>query len=139
MSCKIFNRKTLCDFFCLKIMLDFNSFISKQNNLSDASLIKNIEEKPTCNWACKIVFKQLQRSGTFSPLLKYMYINLKLSYQTPVKKDMMRIILFRTYEYLKLCIILYIFHVLRIFYIYQTISYHSNKFKSLSSKFCKCL
>ena len=33
----------------------------------------------------------------------------------------MRIILFRTYEYLKLYIVLSVFHVLIIFYIYQTL------------------
>ena len=38
----------------------------------------------------------------------------------PVKKDLMWIILFRTYERLKLYMILCMFCVLIIFYIYQT-------------------
>ena len=40
----------------------------------------------------------------------------KQSHKTPVKNDLMRIILLRTYEHLKLYIILYIFHVLIIFF-----------------------
>ena len=51
----------------------------------------------------------------------------------------MRIILFRTYEHLKLYIILRIFHILKTFYIYQTLHSLSNKFKSLLSKFRKVL
>ena len=47
----------------------------------------------------------------------------------------MRIILFRSYENLKLYVILCIFCVLMIFYIYQIIHSFPNKFKSLSSKF----
>ena len=72
---------------------------------------------------------------TLSPSFKYAYMSLKQSYQTPIKKDLMKIILFRTYEHLKLYIILSIFHVL---YIYQTIHSLANKFKSLPSKFREC-
>ena len=50
----------------------------------------------------------------------------------------MRIILFRNYGSLKLYIILYIFYVLIIVSIYQTIHSNNNKFKSLPSKFRKC-
>ena len=57
--------------------------------------------------------------------------------QNPVKKDLMRIILFRTYELLKLYIALCIFHVLISFDIYQTMHSFPNKFQSLSSKFGK--
>ena len=41
----------------------------------------------------------------------------------------MKIILFRTYEDLKLYIILCIFHVLKILYIYQAVHSFPNKFK----------
>ena len=34
--------------FCLKIVLDCNSFKYKWNPLSDAHLMKNIVKKPTC-------------------------------------------------------------------------------------------
>ena len=47
----------------------------------------------------------------------------------------MRIISFKTYEHLKLYIILCIFRVLNTFYIYQTIHLFPNKFKSLPFKF----
>ena len=47
-------------------------------------------------------------------------------------------ILFRTYEHLKLYIILCISHALISFYIYQTIHSFPNKFNSLPSKFRKC-
>ena len=56
----------------------------------------------------------------FIPFIKYAYISLKQSYKTHVKKNLMRIILFRTYKHLKLYIILYIFHVEITFFIYQT-------------------
>ena len=46
----------------------------------------------------------------------------------------MRITLFRTYERLKLYVILCIFYVLIISCIYQTIHSFPNKFKSLTSK-----
>ena len=46
----------------------------------------------------------------------------------------MKIILYRTYEHLQQYIILYIFHVLIIFYIYQTVHYFPNKFKFFLSK-----
>ena len=80
----------------------------------------NIVKKPTCKWACIIIFKQLQHSGILSPSFKYVYISLNQSYKTAVQKDLMRVILFRTYEHLKLYIILYIFYVAIIFLIYQT-------------------
>ena len=73
-----------------------------------------------------------------NPSLKYAYISLKQSYKTPVKKDLRRIILFKIYERFKLYIILCIFCFLIIFYIYQTIHFFPNKFKSLRSKFHKC-
>ena len=47
----------------------------------------------------------------------------------------MGIILFRTYELLKLQVILCIFHVVISFDIYQTIHSFPNKFQSLPSKF----
>ena len=62
----------------------------------------------------------------------------KQSYKATAKKDLMRIILFRTYEHLKLYIILYIFHVSITFFICQTIRSLPHKFKSLPSKFRKC-
>ena len=71
------------------------------------------------------------------PSFKYAYTSLKQSYKTPVKKDLMRIILFRTYKHLKLSVILYIFHVLIIFLIYQTVRSLPSKIESLCSEFCK--
>ena len=112
-------------YFCFKIVLNCNSLTYKQIHLSDARLMKNIIKKTTCKLACVIIFQQLYHSRTLSPSSKDAYISLKQSYKTPVKKDLMRIILFRTYEHLKLYIILYIFHVLMIFFIYQTM--HSRK------------
>ena len=50
----------------------------------------------------------------------------------------MRIISFRSYEHLKLYIILCIFCVLVMFFIYQIIHYFLNKCMSLPSKFQKC-
>ena len=58
--------------------------------------------------------------------------------KTLIKKDLMRMMFLRTYELLKLDIILCIFHVLISFYIYQTKHSFPNKFKSLPSKFRKC-
>ena len=58
--------------------------------------------------------------------------------QNSVKKGLMRIVLFRTYELLKLYIILCIFYVPIIFYICQTIHSFPKKFKSLPFKFLKC-
>ena len=49
------------------------------------------------------------------PYSLHLNTSLKQSYQTSIKTDLMRIILFRTYEHLKLHIILYVFHVLIIF------------------------
>ena len=124
-----------------KIVLDCNSFKYKQNRLSDARLMKNIVKRPACKWICITIFKQLWHSQTLSPSFNYAYISLKQSYKTPVKKDWMRIFLFRklkAHNHLKLFIILYIFHVLKTFYIYQTIHLFPNKFKSLPSKFRKC-
>ena len=43
----------------------------------------------------------------------------------------MRAILFRYYEHLKLCIVFFVFHVLIIFYIYQTIHSRPDKFSTL--------
>ena len=54
-----------------------------------------------------------------------------------LKKNLIKIILFRTYEHLQLYILLLIFHVLTTFYIYQTIHLFPNKFNSLPSKFRK--
>ena len=76
---------------------------------------------------------------TLSPSFTYMDVSLKQSYETPVKKNLMRITLLRTYECLKLYFILYIFCSVIIFYIYQTMHSLSNNFKSLLSKFCKYL
>ena len=67
-----------------------------------------------------------------------LHLSLKQSHKTPVKKDLMKIILFRTYEHLKLNIIICIFHVLITFYIYQAIHSFPNKFNSLPSTFRKC-
>ena len=50
----------------------------------------------------------------------------------------MRVILFGTFEHLKLYIILRKFCVLILFYIYQTIHSSPNKFKSLPFKFHNC-
>ena len=95
--------------------------------------------KTTCSWSCINIFKQLWHSQTLSSSFRYYYISFKQSYKISVKKDWMRIILFRTYEHLKLYIILRIFHILKTFYIYQTLHLLSNKFKSLLSKFRKVL
>ena len=109
-SCKHFNRKTLHDNFSVKkIVFDCNSFKYKQNRLSDARLMKNIVKKITCKWACITIFKQLQHSQTLSPSFKYTYTSLKQSQKTHFKKDLTRIILFRTYEHSKLYIILCIY------------------------------
>ena len=62
------------------------------------------------------------------PSFKYAYISFKQSYKTPAKKDLMRIILFRTDEHLKLYIIFYLFHVLTVFFIYQIMYSLPNKF-----------
>ena len=106
-SCKHFNRKTLHDNFSVKkIVFDCNSFKYKQNRLSNARLMKNIVKKITCKWACITIFKQLQHSQTLSPSFKYTYTSLKQSQKTHFKKDLTRIILFRTYEHSKLYIIL---------------------------------
>ena len=43
-----------------------------------------------------------------------------------LKKNLIKIILFRTYEHLKLYILLLIFHVLTTFYIYQAIYFLIN-------------
>ena len=81
-------------------------------------------------------YDHFQRDITFANLpFKYSYISLKQSYKTSVKT--LSIILLRPYEHLKLYIILCIFHVLRTFYIYQTIHSFPIKFKSLPSKFRK--
>ena len=61
-----------------------------------------------------------------------------LNNHTPVKKDLMRIILFRTYEHLKLYIILCIFCVPISLDIHQSKHSFPNKFKSLLSKLSKC-
>ena len=120
-------------------MLDCNSFFYQLNHLKGSRLMKNIVKKATCKWACTIIFKQLQHSGTLPTSFKYAYISFKTqSYKTPVKKDLMGIISSRTNERLKVCIILWIFCVLIIFYTYQNIHSFSNKFKSIPSKFCKC-
>ena len=62
------------------------------------------------------LYHHFQTAITFAnlrfPLFKYVYMSLKQSYKTPVKKNLMTIILFKTYEHLKLFIILCIFHVL---------------------------
>ena len=116
-------------------MLDSNSFKYKYNRLSDARLVKNIVKKLTYNWACITIFKQLWHSKTLSPSVKYAYMSLKQSYKTPVKKDLMGIILLTTYEHLKLYIILCIFHVLKTFHIYQTTHSFPDKFKFLPPNF----
>ena len=66
---------------------------------------------------------------------KYAYIRYKQSYKISVNKDLMRIILPRNYEHLKLSIILYKLHVLIIFFIYQTTHYFPKKIKSPPSEF----
>ena len=96
------------------------------------------EVKPEL-FKCSVLFKKWGVTSFLEQdTYKYAYISLKQQYKTPVKKDLMRIILFRTYELLKLYIILCIFHVLISFDIYQTIHSFPNKFQSLSSKFRKC-
>ena len=83
---------------------------------------------------CKILWKIQQINGLVSSLsnsysirqpyplfFKYPYISLKQSCEIHVKKDLIRIILFRTYKYSKLYIISYIFYVPIIVYICQTI------------------
>ena len=139
-SCKHFNRKTLHDNFSVKkIVFDCNSFKYKQNRLSDARLMKITVKKATCKGACITIFKQLQHSQTLSPSFKQAYTSLKQSQKTHFKKDLTRIILFRTYEHSKLYIILCIFHVLTTLYIYQIKHSFPNKFNSLPFKFWKCL
>ena len=68
----------------------------------------------------------------------YAYISLKRSYKTPAKKNLIILILFRSYEHLKLYIIIYIFDILIIFFIYKAKHFLPIKFKSLPSKFRKC-
>ena len=60
--------------FCLKILVDCNSFIDKENHLSDARLMQNIVKKRTCNWACIIFFKQLYHLQTLILSFKFAYI-----------------------------------------------------------------
>ena len=95
--------------------------------------------KESLKWCIfnKNFLEKTKHSRTLSSSFNYVYISLKRSYRTPVKKSLMRIVLFRSYEHLKLHIILRIFCVLIIFYIYQTIHSFPNKFKSLPSKFHK--
>ena len=64
--------------------------------------MKNIVDKTTSKWVCITISEQLQHSQTSFPSFKYAYKSLKESYKTPVKNDLMRITLFRTYEDLKL-------------------------------------
>ena len=85
-------------------------------------------------------YHHFQTATTFVDLIpsfKYAYTSLKQSYKTPVKKDLMRIILFRTYKHLKLSVILYTFHFLIIFLIYQTVRSLPSQIESLCSEFCK--
>ena len=126
---KIFTQKSWSQdtswlFLCLKIVLDRNNFIYKYNRLSDARLMINIAKEPIIG-----LYHHFQTAITFAN------ISLKQSYKIPVKKDLMRIILSTTYEHLKLHIILYIFHVVIIFFIYQTSNSVPNRFKFLPSKF----
>ena len=52
------------------------------------------------------LYHHFQTAVTFANLIpfneKRVYKNTKQSYKTPVKKDLMRIILFRAYEHLEL-------------------------------------
>ena len=66
--------------FCLKIVLDCNSFIYKLDRLSDARLMKIIVKTPTCKWACTTIFKQLLHSRTLSSF-QHAHISLKWSYK----------------------------------------------------------
>ena len=67
-------------------MLDRNNFIYKYNRLSDARLMINIAKEPIMG-----LYHHFQTAITFAN------ISLKQSYKTPVKKDLMRIILSTTY------------------------------------------
>ena len=46
-------------------------------SLRDARLIKNIVKKPTCKWACIIIYRQLYHSLNLSTSFKYAYVILK--------------------------------------------------------------
>ena len=67
---------------------------------------------------------------------KYTYISLERSCKAPVKKGLMRNILFKSNQRLKLYIILCILHVL-IILIYQTMHYFLYKCEPLPTKFFK--
>ena len=72
------------------------------------------------------------------PFIQNTYASLKWSYKIPVEKDLMKIILLKSNERLKLYIILCRLHVLIIFINYQTTNSFSSKSKSITIKFCKC-
>ena len=57
-----------------------------------------------------------------------------MSYKTPVKKDLMEIILFKSCQHLKLYIILCILHAI----LYQTMQSFPNKCKPQPTNFRKC-
>ena len=123
-------QDTLWLLLCLKIVLDYNSYISLES--SETFFMKNILKKSTCKWACIISSKQLQQL-----FIQITHISLKRSHKVPVKKDLMRTILFKINHPLKLDIILCILHVQIIFMIDQTIYSFPNKCRSLPIKFCK--
>ena len=81
------------------------------------------------------LYYHFQIAITFKNLISFIYISFEKSCKTPVKKDLMTIILFKTYEHLKLYTMLCIFHVPIYLYIYQTIHSSPNKFKSYPPNF----
>ena len=97
-SCKKFHAKILIArhfikiSFCLKVVLDSNSFIYKYNCLSDARLMKILSE----NWHVNGFVSSFSnsyniRKPNLSPSFKYEYLSLKQSYKIPVKGTLMQI------------------------------------------------
>ena len=97
---------------------------------------KTYFEKPTCEWAWIITFKQLWHSRILSTSFRYMYVNLERSYKAFVGKDLMRTILFESNQYLKLYVILCVLHILIMFMIYQSLHHFPNKWKPRPTTFC---
>ena len=94
-------------------------------------------KEPTCKWSCIINFKQQQHSQILYPWFKYEYLSLERSYKAPVKKNLMRTVLFKTNQLLKLSIILSLLYISIIFIIYYTIHFFLRKPTSLPTKFRK--
>ena len=65
------------------------------------------------------LYHQLRTANTFTNLI--FFIQIHVCAKTPVKKDLMKIVLFKNNECLKLYRILCILHILIIFGIYKTI------------------